>query len=105
MSHEEAKNHLMNTFTKKDGEMAVKGLLEPSRPVQGIDQAIESENYSLGTIFGSPYKAPMSTLWVADFLGAAFLTGASWPAVFSISSSKLLEAFLPATIFTKKLDG
>jgi len=105
MSHEEAKNHLMITFTKKDGEMAVKDLLEPSCPVQGIDQTIESENYSLGTIFGSPYKVPISTLWAADFLGAAFLTGASWPAVFSISSSKLLEAFLPALIFTKKFDG
>lgn len=59
---------------------------------QAADKYIESENYSLGTVFGTAAALPTSAFWVADFFGAAFFTGASWPAVLSISSSKLSAA-------------
>jgi len=69
--------------------------------IQCPDQILESGNYVLGTVFGDPYKAPTSAFWVMNFLGAAFLTGASWPAVLSISSSKLSGALLFTPTFVK----
>jgi hypothetical protein len=86
----------MNTMTGEDKEMYTEkheGIIQ-SNPYS--NSRLETENYSLGTMFGAPYRAPISAFWIADFLGGAFLTGASCPAALSISSSKLSEALLPA---------
>lgn len=92
----------MNTYTAKYKEIVDKDHQEIPERNSFANQSLETESYSLETIFDAPYRAPISTVWIAHFLGAAFLTGASWPAALSISSSKLSEALLPTSKIRKQ---